>query len=211
MLVYDMTNPKSFENLEHWRTDFLHNASPPDPGRYAFLCRVGCGCLGYVFGRDTVWEHCVHGHERRSPLLFHFSVPITIHPSPTKQNTQTTSPSWCWATRRIWRRSARCPSKRPCSGPRARAPRPSLTSRRPPRTPPGWRRRFWKPPSWPCSRPARRRTSKLDAYIRSGRHPTGIYIYLPTYLYAQLFPRHHQPVAACATEGRGALGLLLMV
>ena len=61
MLVYDITNPKvhntqvdrsldidsqlsplhslfqSFDNLEHWRTDFLHNASPPDPDNFPFL------------------------------------------------------------------------------------------------------------------------------------------------------------------------------
>ncbi|TFJ84825.1 hypothetical protein NSK_003857 [Nannochloropsis salina CCMP1776] len=37
MLVYDMTNPKSFDNLEHWRTDFLHNASPPDPDNFPFI------------------------------------------------------------------------------------------------------------------------------------------------------------------------------
>lgn len=28
---------QSFENLEHWRTDFLHNASPPDPDNFPFL------------------------------------------------------------------------------------------------------------------------------------------------------------------------------
>lgn len=28
---------KSFDNLEHWRTDFLHNASPPDPDNFPFI------------------------------------------------------------------------------------------------------------------------------------------------------------------------------
>lgn len=28
---------QSFENLEHWREDFLHNASPPDPDNFPFL------------------------------------------------------------------------------------------------------------------------------------------------------------------------------
>ena len=28
---------QSFENLEHWREDFLHNASPSDPDNFPFL------------------------------------------------------------------------------------------------------------------------------------------------------------------------------
>jgi len=28
---------QSFENLEHWREDFLHNAAPPDPDNFPFL------------------------------------------------------------------------------------------------------------------------------------------------------------------------------
>lgn len=31
------TCKQSFDNLEHWRTDFLHNASPPDPDNFPFL------------------------------------------------------------------------------------------------------------------------------------------------------------------------------
>lgn len=28
---------QSFENLEHWRTDFLHNAAPPNPDAFPFI------------------------------------------------------------------------------------------------------------------------------------------------------------------------------
>jgi Ras-related protein Rab-7A len=41
ILVYDMTNPKSFESLDKWRKDFLQNVSddpPPKKKNVIFIC-----------------------------------------------------------------------------------------------------------------------------------------------------------------------------
>ena len=41
ILVYDMTNPKSFESLDKWRKDFLQNVSddpPPKKTNAIFIC-----------------------------------------------------------------------------------------------------------------------------------------------------------------------------
>ncbi|EER06563.1 Rab7, putative, partial [Perkinsus marinus ATCC 50983] len=35
-LVYDITNPKSFESLDSWRDEFLIQASPKDPEEFPF-------------------------------------------------------------------------------------------------------------------------------------------------------------------------------
>jgi len=37
VLVYDVNNPKSFENLENWRDEFLIQASPSDPENFPFV------------------------------------------------------------------------------------------------------------------------------------------------------------------------------
>ena len=37
MLVYDITNPTSFEKLDSWREDFLRNVSPADPANFPFI------------------------------------------------------------------------------------------------------------------------------------------------------------------------------
>ena len=37
VLVYDMTNPKSFDALESWRDEFLIQASPRDPENFPFV------------------------------------------------------------------------------------------------------------------------------------------------------------------------------
>jgi len=37
ILVYDITNPKSFENLDTWREEFLNQASPRDPENFPFV------------------------------------------------------------------------------------------------------------------------------------------------------------------------------
>ena len=37
ILVYDVTNPKSFENLDSWREEFLVQASPPDMENFPFV------------------------------------------------------------------------------------------------------------------------------------------------------------------------------
>lgn len=37
VLVYDITNPKSFENLEIWKQDFLAKANPKDPENFPFF------------------------------------------------------------------------------------------------------------------------------------------------------------------------------
>jgi Ras-related protein Rab-7A len=36
-LVYDVTNPKSFENLDSWREQFLFQGSPQDPDQFPFM------------------------------------------------------------------------------------------------------------------------------------------------------------------------------
>ncbi|EEQ97994.1 Rab7, putative [Perkinsus marinus ATCC 50983] len=36
-LVYDITNPKSFESLDSWRDEFLIQASPKDPEEFPFV------------------------------------------------------------------------------------------------------------------------------------------------------------------------------
>jgi Ras-related protein Rab-7A len=38
ILVYDITNPKSFANLEHWRSEFLVQAGPADEDSFPFVC-----------------------------------------------------------------------------------------------------------------------------------------------------------------------------
>ena len=37
VLVYDITQPKSFENLDSWREEFLVQASPPDIENFPFV------------------------------------------------------------------------------------------------------------------------------------------------------------------------------
>ncbi|KAL0639559.1 Ras- protein Rab-7 [Maublancomyces gigas] len=37
VLVYDVNNPKSFENLDSWRDEFLIQASPRDPDSFPFV------------------------------------------------------------------------------------------------------------------------------------------------------------------------------
>jgi GTPase SAR1 family protein len=35
--VYDVTNPKSFENLDGWKEEFLFQGSPQDPDQFPFM------------------------------------------------------------------------------------------------------------------------------------------------------------------------------
>jgi Ras-related protein Rab-7A len=37
ILVYDVTNPKSFENLDGWKEEFLFQGSPQDPDQFPFM------------------------------------------------------------------------------------------------------------------------------------------------------------------------------
>lgn len=37
VLVFDLTNQKSFENVEGWRTEFLKQLNPPDAESYPFV------------------------------------------------------------------------------------------------------------------------------------------------------------------------------
>jgi len=37
ILVYDITNERSFEQLQSWKDEFLKNASPRDPENFAFV------------------------------------------------------------------------------------------------------------------------------------------------------------------------------
>ena len=38
VLVYDVNNQKSFENLNNWKDEFLIQANPRDPQNFAFIC-----------------------------------------------------------------------------------------------------------------------------------------------------------------------------
>lgn len=38
VLVYDVNNAKTFENLDNWRDEFLIQASPSDPENFPFVC-----------------------------------------------------------------------------------------------------------------------------------------------------------------------------
>lgn len=38
MLVYDITDAKSFENLESWKDEFLVHAAPRNPDSFPFVC-----------------------------------------------------------------------------------------------------------------------------------------------------------------------------
>jgi len=44
VLVYDVNNPKSFENLDSWRDEFLIQASPRDPESFPFVSHHNAGC-----------------------------------------------------------------------------------------------------------------------------------------------------------------------
>ena len=37
MLVFDLTNERSFENVEFWRREFLENLNPPEGDKYPFF------------------------------------------------------------------------------------------------------------------------------------------------------------------------------
>ena len=37
VLVFDLTLPDSFKNVENWRKDFLSSLNPPDPNTYPFI------------------------------------------------------------------------------------------------------------------------------------------------------------------------------
>lgn len=43
MLVYDITNAKSFESLESWREEFLLQGQPKDPDNFPFVV-IGNKC-----------------------------------------------------------------------------------------------------------------------------------------------------------------------
>jgi Ras-related protein Rab-7A len=43
VLVHDITNPKSFEDLDSWRDEFLIQASPRDPDNFPFVL-IGNKC-----------------------------------------------------------------------------------------------------------------------------------------------------------------------
>jgi len=38
VLVYDVNNQKSFENLNNWKDEFLIQANPRDPQNFPFIC-----------------------------------------------------------------------------------------------------------------------------------------------------------------------------
>jgi Ras-related protein Rab-7A len=37
VIVYDITNQKSFESIENWRQDFLNQGAPKDPETFPFV------------------------------------------------------------------------------------------------------------------------------------------------------------------------------
>jgi len=47
MLVYDVTDNSSFENLSNWRNEFLMRAAPRDPANFPFIvCGNKCDLTG---------------------------------------------------------------------------------------------------------------------------------------------------------------------
>lgn len=82
ILVFDLTNLKSFQNLDRWRDDFLIQTSPEDPENFPFVLignkvdlanqgqrQVGVGKARWCVGRrGTVWwarcEGGVWGRQR---------------------------------------------------------------------------------------------------------------------------------------------------
>ncbi|KAI5788674.1 ras-like protein Rab7 [Pyronema domesticum] len=46
VLVYDVNNAKSFENINSWREEFLIQASPRDPSSFPFVCVANKTDLG---------------------------------------------------------------------------------------------------------------------------------------------------------------------
>jgi Ras-related protein Rab-7A len=36
-LVFDLTDPKSFETLDQWKTEFLNQLNPKDPDNFPFV------------------------------------------------------------------------------------------------------------------------------------------------------------------------------
>jgi Ras-related protein Rab-7A len=46
VLVYDVNNLKSFENINSWREEFLIQASPRDPASFPFVCVANKTDLG---------------------------------------------------------------------------------------------------------------------------------------------------------------------
>ena len=36
-LVFDLTDPKTFETLEQWKTEFLNQLNPKDPDNFPFV------------------------------------------------------------------------------------------------------------------------------------------------------------------------------
>jgi Ras-related protein Rab-7A len=43
ILVYDMMNPKSFESLNQWKSDFILKSGPPNPEKFPFFL-IGNKC-----------------------------------------------------------------------------------------------------------------------------------------------------------------------
>ena len=53
-LVFDLTDPKSFETLEQWKTEFLNQLNPKDPDNFPFVI-LGNKC-------DKEGERKVYNH-----------------------------------------------------------------------------------------------------------------------------------------------------
>ena len=52
LLVYDITNARSFEQLGSWREEFLHQANPVNPDSFPFVCignKASCNASTNLF------------------------------------------------------------------------------------------------------------------------------------------------------------------
>ena len=75
MLVYDITNRKTFENLTKWKQGFIDNAAPDEPKTFPFVV------LGNKIDRES--ERKVDAREGRSGVTLTTASPST-RPLPRK-------------------------------------------------------------------------------------------------------------------------------
>ena len=60
VLVFDLTLPDSFKNVDNWRKDFLSSLNPPDPDTYPFIL-VGNKCDikdNILVNNDQIDSYC---------------------------------------------------------------------------------------------------------------------------------------------------------
>ena len=67
-LVYDITNPQSFEALGKWQQGFIENAGPSDPESFPFVC-IG-NKLDLEVERSVKSEHGQQWAKEHNDMMF---------------------------------------------------------------------------------------------------------------------------------------------